>query len=205
MLVKGSGVEKEILEFGQLFVYEELKKLQPDYQLKLHEVLSNVGEFEYILIQCTGCGYDYGMVFDKMELKVMHPVNEGRPISVSEVFKTFKLREYLEAHKLLVKMMNREILVDNFPFDDFESFGKSTEEILEEEAKEIIKVLEQYGMKYFKHKYDKNNDEIVVNTGMNKISIKYDEVILFGEDENKTMRVLEEEYFLIPKLVEELR
>lgn len=206
MVLRGFSVEKEVLEFGQLFVYEELKKLQPDYQLKLHEVISNMGKFEYISMECfDGCTKSYGIVFDKMELKVMYPVSQGMPICISKVFKTFKLGEYLEAHELIVKMMNREICVDNFPFDEYDSLEESTKETLEKESKEIIKVLEKNGMKYFKHEFDKYNNEIIVNTGMNKISIKCDEVVLFGEDEKKNMTVLREEYFLIPRLLLELK
>ncbi|MGL5458361.1 MAG: hypothetical protein ACRDBY_01940 [Cetobacterium sp.] len=206
MILRGFSVEKEVLEFGQLFVYEELKKLQPDYQLKLHEVISNVGKFEYISMECfDGCTQSYGIVFDKMELKVMYPVNQGMPICMSKVFKTFKLGEYLEVHKLIIKMMNREIWIDNFQFDENDSLEESIEEILEKESKEIIKVLEKNGMKYFKHKFDKYNDEIIVNTGMNKILVKCDEVILFGENEKKKMRIFREEYFLIPILLKNLR
>lgn len=206
MVLRGCSVEKEVLEFGQLFVYEELKKLQPDYQLKLHEVMSTMGKFEYISMEYfDGCFDSYGIVFDKMDLKVMYPVSQGMPICISKVFKTFKLGEYLEAHELIVKMMNREICVNNFPFDECDSLEENTEETLEKESKEIIKVLEKNGMKYFKHKFDKYNDEIIVNTGMNKISIKCDEVMLFGENEKKNMRVLREEYFLIPRLLLELK
>lgn len=206
MVLRGCSVEKEVLEFGQLFVYEELKKLQPDYQLKLHEVISTMGKFEYISMEYfDGCFDSYGIVFDKMDLKVMYPVSQGMPICISKVFKTFKLGEYLEAHELIVKMMNREICVNNFLFDECDSLEENTEETLEKESKEIIKVLEKNGMKYFKHKFDKYNDEIIVNTGMNKISIKCDEVMLFGENEKKNMRVLREEYFLIPRLLLELK
>jgi len=75
MVLRGCSVEKEILEFGQLFVYEELKKLQPDYQLKLHEVISTMGKFEYISMEYFDGRFDsYGIVFDKMDLKVMSPV-----------------------------------------------------------------------------------------------------------------------------------
>lgn len=206
MILRGFSVEKEVLEFGQLFVYEELKKLQPDYQLKLHEVIGNIGKFEYISMECfDGCTQSYGIVFDKMELKVMYPVNQGMPICMSKVFNTFKLGEYLEVHKLIIKMMNREIWIDNFQFDENDSLEESIEEILEKESKEIIKVLEKNGMKYFKHKFDKYNHEIIVNTGMNKILVKCDEVILFGENEMKNIRVLREEYFLIPRLLLKLK
>lgn len=207
MVLRSFSVDKEVLEFGQLFVYEELKKLQPDYQLKLHEVISNIGKFEYISMECfDGCTQSYGIVFDKMELKVMYPVNQGMPICISKVFKTFKLGEYLEVHKLIIKMMNREILVDNFQFDEDDSIEESIEEILEKKSKEIIKVLEKNGMKYFKHKFDKYNDEIIVNTGMNKILVKCDEIILFGEKANNSISLyLRDEYFLIPKLLEEIK
>lgn len=206
MVLRGFSVEKEILEFGQLFVYEELVKLQSDYQLKLHEVISYIGKFEYISMEWFDKSTkNYGIVFDKMELKVMYPVNQGMPICMSKVFKVFRLGEYLEAHELIIKMMNREICVDNSLFDEYDSLEESVEQTLEKESKEIIKVLETNGMKYFKHKFNKFNDEIIINTGMNKISIKYDEVMLFGEDENKNTKVLREEYFLIPRLFEELK
>lgn len=206
MVLRGFSIEKEILEFGQMFAYEELKKLQLDYQLKLHKVISNMGKFEYISMECfDGCTKSYGIVFDKMELKVMYPVSQGMPICIGKVFKTFKLGEYLEAHELIVEMMNRELCINNFQFDEYDSFEESIVETLEKESKEIIKVLEQNRMKYIKHEFNKNNDEVVVNTGMNKILIKCDEVILFGEDEKKNMTILREEYFLIPRLLLELK
>lgn len=197
MLVKGFSIEKEALCFGHLFIYEELLKLEPNYKLELHEVITAIGKFEYISMVCIKNNKKYGINFEKMEIKVMYPTNEGLPICVNNEYKTLKLSDYLEAHDLIVKMIKGElgILEDDYPEESIKDF-------LEKESDEIIKVLKKNEMKYFKHDYDKYNDEIILNTGLNKISIKYEDVVISHLDKEEEINISQEEYFLIPKLIE---